>query len=66
MGNENTDNPSHRLNSCEGKMAFASRRIATKASRRKRGREAYKCDFCRKWHVGNVPGGGSGKPLKEI
>lgn len=38
--------------SCVGKVAFTERRLAEMAASRKRGRRAYKCGFCRKYHVG--------------
>lgn len=37
---------------CEGKQSFDVRSLADTAARRSPGRTAYKCKFCRKWHVG--------------
>jgi hypothetical protein len=37
---------------CEGKQAFDVRSLADTAARRMPGREAYRCRYCRKWHVG--------------
>lgn len=48
----------YQLTACVGKDAFATRDLAGKvADRMRRGRcthpvNAYRCDACRKWHVG--------------
>lgn len=39
---------------CEGKKAFDTRALADTASRRLPGRAAYRCRYCRKWHVGGT------------
>lgn len=43
---------------CDGKVAFDSYDLANMAAQRKHGkadigRQAYKCEFCKKFHVGN-------------
>lgn len=37
---------------CEGKRSFDSHSLAQSAAKRRSGRSAYRCKFCRKWHVG--------------
>jgi hypothetical protein len=37
---------------CDGKEAFERRSHAVAAARRRKGREVYRCQNCRKWHVG--------------
>lgn len=37
---------------CEGKAAFDSRVLASKAAKRRTARDVYRCITCRKWHVG--------------
>jgi hypothetical protein len=37
---------------CEGKKAFDGRELANIAAKRIAGRVAYRCQYCRKWHVG--------------
>lgn len=37
---------------CEGKRSFDSRSLAQSAANRRPGRSAYRCKFCRQWHVG--------------
>ena len=37
---------------CEGKVAFHERQLAEKAAGRRPGRNAYKCEICRMYHVG--------------
>lgn len=41
------------ISQCEGKRAFDLRSLAETAAKRIKGRVAYRCKFCRKWHVGN-------------
>jgi len=48
-------------NGCTGKQSFESRALAEKiAKRRRRSRDdmrqclVYKCEFCRKFHIGNA------------
>lgn len=38
---------------CEGKVAFATWTLASKAAARRKGRMAYRCQFCGMFHVGN-------------
>lgn len=47
------------LAACAGKVAFESAALAKQVARRRRkqgGREgeAYKCSFCRRWHIGKT------------
>ena len=37
---------------CEGKVAFASPRLAEEAAKRRTGRIIYRCRYCHEWHVG--------------
>ena len=37
---------------CEGKVAFDSPQLARKAAKRRKNREAYRCQYCGKWHTG--------------
>jgi len=38
--------------SCRGKARFESPQVAWRAAQRQRGRMAYRCDHCGRWHVG--------------
>jgi hypothetical protein len=40
---------------CVGKVSFEDPRRAKLAAGRRKNRRAYKCQHCRKWHVGNLP-----------
>jgi len=40
---------------CDGKEPFADKAIANRAARRKKGRNVYRCQHCKQWHVGAVP-----------
>lgn len=40
---------------CEGKVAFKKQRFAKDAAHRRKGRVAYRCQFCFSWHVGTPP-----------
>lgn len=45
-----------RMAGCVGKEPFESRAVAEHVARRRRtegkANQAYKCEFCRKWHIG--------------
>lgn len=41
-----------RASQCEGKKPFLCRPLAMKAAGRRKGRQAYRCRYCRFWHVG--------------
>lgn len=45
------------LAGCDGKEAMSAQ-IAKRAAKRKKGRNAYRCTNCKRWHVGS---GKSGK-----
>ena len=38
--------------SCEGKVPFETFTLANKAAKRRKGRAAYHCRFCGRWHAG--------------
>jgi hypothetical protein len=37
---------------CDGKRSFECFKLAAEAAKRRSGREAYRCRYCRLWHVG--------------
>jgi hypothetical protein len=60
------------VHSCEGKVAFASRRVAKQVyDRMRKSRDGkfslYRCKCCRSWHIGTkhirMP---SGHPLNQV
>lgn len=41
-----------RVSQCEGKVAFRGQGIAKAAANRRKGRVAYRCGYCFRFHVG--------------
>ncbi len=42
----------HRLAACQGKQAFDGKPMADRIARKmKEGAVAFRCPFCRKWHI---------------
>lgn len=39
------------ISTCLGRVPLVSKRIATRAAKRRKGRHAYRCPHCRYWHV---------------
>ena len=50
---------------CDGTHGFSSVQLAHRAADRKKGRGVYKCQFCRLWHVGNLPKRDNARPKQS-